>query len=262
AAVRVLREAGHDLAVVHAPAVLRLEVVSERAAGERGGRPHLFVAGRVGVVVVHAEEERVLGPPGEPEPLDAQHRIAHASITARPAAPCQGPRDRAARRSAGRPSWARCAAPGGRLPAAAAIAATTAAAAAEAAAATTTAAAAEAARALRPLLGLVHPQRAAVELRAVHLLDRGLRRLRRGHLDEPEAAGPAGLALGHQLHLDRLTELGERVAQRLLGGREGEVSHIESISHLHFSCGPGAEAPFSHLSVESRIAVRLQRTTR
>ena len=39
AAVRVLREAGHDLAVVHAPAVVAGEVHAEVAAGEAACGP-------------------------------------------------------------------------------------------------------------------------------------------------------------------------------------------------------------------------------
>ena len=41
AAVRVLREARHDVAVVHAPAVLAREVLPDVAAGERRRRPEL-----------------------------------------------------------------------------------------------------------------------------------------------------------------------------------------------------------------------------
>ena len=44
AAVRVLREAGHDLAVVHAPAVLALEVLAQVAPGQRRGRALALVA--------------------------------------------------------------------------------------------------------------------------------------------------------------------------------------------------------------------------
>ena len=58
-AVRVLREAGHDLAVVHAVAVPAGEVGAELTVVEPGRRTEALVAGRVGVEVVDAEEERV-----------------------------------------------------------------------------------------------------------------------------------------------------------------------------------------------------------
>ena len=59
AAVRVGWEAGHDLAVVHPPAVDALEVLTELAAGERRRRAELGVARGVAVEVVDAEQERV-----------------------------------------------------------------------------------------------------------------------------------------------------------------------------------------------------------
>ena len=73
AAVRVGREAGHDLAVVHAPAVDALEVLTELAAGERRRRAELGVARRVAIDVVHAEQERVGRRPLEPERHGLQH---------------------------------------------------------------------------------------------------------------------------------------------------------------------------------------------
>ena len=69
-AVRVLREAGHDLAVVHVPAVDAGEVLADLAPVERRRRAELVVARRVGVVVVDAEQEgvdrRPLGRPAGP----------------------------------------------------------------------------------------------------------------------------------------------------------------------------------------------------
>src|SRR5687768_6443679 len=111
-------------------------------------------------------------------------------------------------------------------------AAAAAAAAVSAAAGTSAAAAAAAAPALGTVLGLVDAQRAAVEVGAVHLLDRRLGRLGGRHLDEGESARSPGLPLDHQLDLDDLAELGEGVTEGLVGGRERQVTYVESISHL------------------------------
>ena len=45
AAVRMLRKAGHDVAVVHPPAILALEVLADLAPAERSGGPQPIVAG-------------------------------------------------------------------------------------------------------------------------------------------------------------------------------------------------------------------------
>ena len=65
ASVGVLGKARHHVAVVHPPAVLAFEVAADRAARERRVRAHRRVPRRVRVVVVHAEQERVDGLPGE-----------------------------------------------------------------------------------------------------------------------------------------------------------------------------------------------------
>ena len=76
AAMRVLREAGHDGAVVHAPAVLAREVLADVAPRERRRGPEALVARRVGVVVMHAEEERVGRLPRRPrERADLEDRV-------------------------------------------------------------------------------------------------------------------------------------------------------------------------------------------
>jgi ABC-type multidrug transport system fused ATPase/permease subunit len=86
--VRVLRKARHDVAVVHPPAVFAFEVAADRAAGERGGRPQLLVPRRVGVVVVHAEQERIDRLPRETQRSDLEDNLffwskPEASIMAR-----------------------------------------------------------------------------------------------------------------------------------------------------------------------------------
>jgi hypothetical protein len=71
----MLGEARHHVAVVHAPAVDALEVGADLPAGERGRGAEVLVALGVGVVVVHAEQERVDGRPLEAERHRLQHRI-------------------------------------------------------------------------------------------------------------------------------------------------------------------------------------------
>ncbi len=68
---------GHDLAVVHPPAVDAGEVLPEIASFERGGRAELVVAGRVGVEVVDAEQEGIDGRPLEVERHALEHGIGH-----------------------------------------------------------------------------------------------------------------------------------------------------------------------------------------
>src|SRR3954451_20702133 len=72
------REAGHDLAVVHRPAVDAVEVLSEPATGQRRGRTHRRIPGRISIEVVHTEEEGISGLPLEPERERLQH-CAHGS---------------------------------------------------------------------------------------------------------------------------------------------------------------------------------------
>ena len=64
-AVGMCGEAGHGLAVVHAPAVFAREVLPHTAARQGGLRAHGFVARWVGIVVMHAEQEGIHGLPRE-----------------------------------------------------------------------------------------------------------------------------------------------------------------------------------------------------
>ncbi len=77
AAVRMLGEAGHGAAVVHAPAVGAREVHPDVARRERRVRAHVLVRLGVAVEVVHTEEERVDRGPLEAERDRLQHRIRH-----------------------------------------------------------------------------------------------------------------------------------------------------------------------------------------
>src|SRR5262245_16229855 len=93
-----------------------------------------------------------------------------------------------------------------------------------AASAATEAPAPAAAAAATALFGLVNAEVAAVERRAVHLVDRLLGGLGRRHLDEGEAARSAALAVEHELHLDHVAELRKGTMDDVLGRVEREVA--------------------------------------
>ena len=82
AAVGVLREAGDDIPVIHAPAVLAGKVLTQRAPRERGRRPEVLVACRIGVVVVDAKEKRVDAPPREAERPGFEDGATHGFLSA------------------------------------------------------------------------------------------------------------------------------------------------------------------------------------
>ncbi len=67
APMRMARKARHRVAVIHAPAILALEVLADIAARERGGRTLLGIASRVGVLVIDTEQEGVRGFPRKAE---------------------------------------------------------------------------------------------------------------------------------------------------------------------------------------------------
>src|SRR5688572_17720625 len=73
AAMRMLRKAGDDVAVVHAPAVLALEVLADLASGKRGLRSEPIVTGRIEIDVMDAEEKRVVGLPALAERRSEEH---------------------------------------------------------------------------------------------------------------------------------------------------------------------------------------------
>src|SRR5262249_5067109 len=100
-----------------------------------------------------------------------------------------------------------------------------------AATATATEAAASAAAAVLALFRFVHAKRAAVDHGAVHLLDGLLCFLRRGHRHEAEATRTTGVAIGDDVNVRHLAELGERRTKRLDGGIEGEVADVEPVTH-------------------------------
>lgn len=116
-------------------------------------------------------------------------------------------------------------------------AATAAAAATVTTAATTAEATTAAARAAAPgaLLGQVHAERAAVERLAIHVGNRLLGVVGRGHRDERKATAATGLAVGHQMHVLNLSELFEHGAHRVGAGLEREVAYKQSVVHRRFS---------------------------
>jgi hypothetical protein len=136
----------------------------------------------------------------------------------------------------------RVSASGRRLPlvaaaTATAIAAATTAAAAEAAATTATAAA------FLARLGFIDAQRTTIEVGAVHRLDGGLPILVRGHFHEREATRTTSVPVEHDLDLRHLPAVAaECSAQRILGGLEGEVTYVQSRTHLTIT-SPFADVP-------------------
>ncbi len=108
---------------------------------------------------------------------------------------------------------------------------TTAAAATAAEAAATTAAT----RTGTTLFRFVHAKGTAVEIGAVHALDR-LRRVIRGrHGHERETARAARIAVEHQVHFRDLATLSERALEDVFGGVEGKVAYVQSGVHLSIS---------------------------
>src|SRR2546429_378982 len=95
-----------------------------------------------------------------------------------------------------------------------------------------------------PLAGLAHRERPAAERLAVQRVHGGLRLGVRRHLDEGEAPGAAGLAIGHDLDLFNLTTvLLEEGAQLVLVHLVRQVPDVQSLSHSssRFNgrrCGP------------------------
>jgi len=72
-------------------------------------------------------------------------------------------------------------------------------------------------------LGLINGQIATVQVRAVEGVDGFLSLVRRAHGDETEAAGPASLAIRHEIGLKDGAVGREGVLQRVFGGFEGKI---------------------------------------
>ena len=97
---------------------------------------------------------------------------------------------------------------------------------------TTAAAATAAAAATLALLRFVDAQGAAVEEHAVHFRDGLLSLLRGAHGDEREAARLAGFAIGGDVNVGHFAERREGGAERVRRRVEGEVTYVETISHV------------------------------
>ena len=70
--VRVRREAGNGVTVVHAPAILAGKVLADAPPGQRCRRSHGGIPQRVGIVVVHTKQKRVQGLPRKAQWLQAE----------------------------------------------------------------------------------------------------------------------------------------------------------------------------------------------
>jgi hypothetical protein len=80
----MLREARNGVAVIHAPAVLTREILPHVAPLERSRGAERFVAARVVIDVMDADEERVLRLPGKRERSRGKDRVlAHGGILTR-----------------------------------------------------------------------------------------------------------------------------------------------------------------------------------
>ncbi len=73
----MLRKAGHDITVIHAPAVNALEVLTDVVPRQRRSRTKLLVPLRVVVDVVDAEQERIDCLPSMAKGADVEDRITH-----------------------------------------------------------------------------------------------------------------------------------------------------------------------------------------
>src|SRR5688572_27777915 len=76
-AVWMPRKSRDGVAVIHAPAVLAGEVLTDVTPCERRRGSHLLVTSRVRVVVIDAEQERVERLPRHAQGKDAQDGFAH-----------------------------------------------------------------------------------------------------------------------------------------------------------------------------------------
>ncbi len=77
AAMRMRREAGNDLSVVHAPAVSWLEIGAELPAGKRRHRPKSLVPRWIRVEVVNTEQKWIDRRPLEPQGHGLQNGRTH-----------------------------------------------------------------------------------------------------------------------------------------------------------------------------------------
>src|SRR2546426_9595576 len=79
-AMWMLRESRHNAAVIHAPAILALEVLSDVASLKRGRRSEVIVALWIVIVVIHAEQERIGGFPGHTQrPCANDDAVVHGN---------------------------------------------------------------------------------------------------------------------------------------------------------------------------------------
>jgi hypothetical protein len=77
----------------------------------------------------------------------------------------------------------------------------------------------------------VDAEGATLEVLLVQVVERLLRALGRGHLDKAEAARLAGHPVEHERDFLDLATRGELLLDQILGGVEGQITDVETISH-------------------------------
>jgi hypothetical protein len=94
---------------------------------------------------------------------------------------------------------------------------------------------------------------ATVDIAVVHRLDRGLRRLIVGHLDEAEALASARLTIHHHLRRTHRAVLCEQAFERRVGDLVIQVADVQFLRHalLRFS----RYRPGSPMKVSGRKAI-------
>jgi len=75
----MLRKSGHDVAMVHSPAIASFEVLPDVASGERRRRAKTLIALWVVVDMVNAEQKRIVSLPARLKRRDIDDGIFHSS---------------------------------------------------------------------------------------------------------------------------------------------------------------------------------------
>lgn len=89
AAMGMLGEARHSVAVIHAPPIPAAEILADGAPGEGCGRGHVIIAIGVGIVVVGAKQKRIQGRPMAAQWRDIQQTGFVHPYPHRLALPCR-----------------------------------------------------------------------------------------------------------------------------------------------------------------------------
>src|SRR5262249_12912141 len=57
--MRMLRKSGYRLPVIHSPSIFAFKILANVPARQRSGRSQPFIAGRITIFVIHAEQKRI-----------------------------------------------------------------------------------------------------------------------------------------------------------------------------------------------------------